>query len=379
MIIAINTIIAVKDGQNEHSNFIRETFFKIISQQANHHFIIIVDKEDHPFSSFANVRTVVSFPQRKNLLQWYWWFNYKIPAILKKHNADVFFSCCAVSNASLHTWQCLFIKDLSFILQPSSLAKKDISFYKKFFQKSIHKADKIFTVSKFCKEEISKFDTKTSAKTVVVYKGINSNIVPMSADEKEKLKATIAEGNEYFVYIGIVDESRNLINLLKAFSAFKKRQKSNMQLIIGGDAGLQYENFMKQLSLFKFKQDVKVFTHLSSKQTKEIIAAGYAFIDISLYECFPSASVSAMQLSVPVIASLKGAMQEICGGAALYADPENVNDIATQMMHLFKDEKFRKKMIEKGNEQAQKFNWNNTADLLWTSVQKSFLKNPVLL
>ena len=86
-----------------------------------------------------------------------------------------------------------------------------------------------------------------------------------------------------------------------------------------------------------------------------------------------------MQLSVPVIASLKGAMQEICGGAALYADPENVNDIATQMMHLFKDEKFRKKMIEKGNEQAQKFNWNNTADLLWASVQKSFLKNPVLL
>jgi glycosyltransferase involved in cell wall biosynthesis len=59
-------------------------------------------------------------------------------------------------------------------------------------------------------------------------------------------------GNEYFIYSGEIGTHKNLLNLLKAFSAFKKRQKSNMQLLIAGkclDGNTKI--FLKALRLFK--------------------------------------------------------------------------------------------------------------------------------
>jgi glycosyltransferase involved in cell wall biosynthesis len=83
----------------------------------------------------------------------------------------------------------------------------------------------------------------------------------------------------------------------------------------------------------------------------------------SLYEGFATQPLEAMKTSVPVIASSKGAMPEILGDAALYADTENFKDIAVKMMQLFRDENVRKELIEKGKIQAEKFNWDVTSKL----------------
>jgi len=163
------------------------------------------------------------------------------------------------------------------------------------------------------------------------------------------------------------------LNLLKAFSAFKKRQKSNMQLLIAGKPSWKYEVFFESLRLFKFKDDVKILKDPSLEELVKITGAAYAIIHPSLYESAAIQPLEAMKSCVPVIASPKGAMPEIYGDAALYADTENFKDIAVKMMQLFKDENLRKELIEKGKIQAEKFNWNITAELLWESIEKCII------
>jgi hypothetical protein len=53
-------------------------------------------------------------------------------------------------------------------------------------------------------------------------------------EEREKLKEVIAGGGEYFFADVTGARKSKVMNLLRAFSLFKKRQRSNMKLVLAG-------------------------------------------------------------------------------------------------------------------------------------------------
>jgi glycosyltransferase involved in cell wall biosynthesis len=61
-------------------------------------------------------------------------------------------------------------------------------------------------------------------------------------------------------------------------------------------------------------------------------------------------------------------MPEVGGDAALYADPQNPDELAKQMLKLYKDETLREEMIKKGLERANEFSWNRSTELLWDQI-----------
>ncbi|MEO6290905.1 MAG: glycosyltransferase, partial [Ginsengibacter sp.] len=103
----------------------------------------------------------------------------------------------------------------------------------------------------------------------------------------------------------------------------------------------------------------------------KITASAYATTYPSLCEDVGSSLINAMKCEVPIITATTGASPEICGDAALYADPQSFEDIALKMMQLFKDEKLRKDLIEKGKLQVQKFNRQNAIKLVWKTIEKT--------
>jgi glycosyltransferase involved in cell wall biosynthesis len=59
------------------------------------------------------------------------------------------------------------------------------------------------------------------------------------------------------------------------------------------------------------------------------------------------------------------------GNAVLYADPMKIGQITEAMIQLVSDEELRKSLIEKGFEQKRKFSWDETAGLLWKSINRT--------
>lgn len=80
----------------------------------------------------------------------------------------------------------------------------------------------------------------------------------------------------------------------------------------------------------------------------------------SLHEGFGFPVIEAMAQGTPVITSNCGALPEVAGDAALYADPVNAGDIAAQIVRVFSNLKLANDLRAKGRERAKLFQWQKT-------------------
>jgi glycosyltransferase involved in cell wall biosynthesis len=165
-----------------------------------------------------------------------------------------------------------------------------------------------------------------------------------------------------------------LITVLKAFSKFKQWQKSSMQLLLYSDGSISDEKFLKSLVTYKYKNDIKLVNAISLKEIALITASAYTVIYPASANDFYEPVIGVMQSGVPLITSPVNTIVEIAGEAALYADPDNVDDMAKHMITVYKDENKKKKMIADGLQYVQQYNFDNAAQLLWQSIVQAMGK-----
>jgi glycosyltransferase involved in cell wall biosynthesis len=372
MIIAVNTRFLLADYLEGIGYFTYEIFMRITADHPEHEFIFIFDRP--PVKKFVfgkNVKTIVTGPPARHPLLWKIWYDYKVPAVLRKYKADVFVSCDGFCSLRTRVPQCLVVHDLSFLHYPSFNRKSHLLFYKRYTPKMLAKASVVATVSAFSKNDLIEKYHIASEKIDIVYSAAKEIFKPVSREEKEAIKQEYTNGKEYFLYTGAIHPRKNLINLLKAYSLFKKRQHSGMKLVLAGRLAWQYKTFAESLKTYKYRNDVVLTGYIEESKLVQLTGAAYALVYPSLFEGFGVPVLEAMQCEVPVITSAGTAMQEIAKEAALYADPEDPASIADKMMLLYKDEKQRNQLIQKGKEVCREYNWDKTAALLWHSIMKA--------
>ncbi len=371
--IAVNTRFLLKNYLEGYGYFVYETFTRISERHPEHTFVFIFDRPpDASFVFKENVKTVVLGPPARHPLLWKFWYDVRLPAILRKYKADLFVSPDGF--CSLHTSvpQCLVLHDLAFLHYPYANKRSHRIYYKRYIPRFLKKARSVATVSAFSKDDILlHYDNIADSKIDIVYSAAKEIFKPVMEDIKNVTKNKFTGGKEYFLYTGAIHPRKNLLNLLKAFSVFKKRQQSNMKLVLAGRLAWKYTSFTKNLSSYKYRDDVILTGYLDEQELAILVGSAYALVYPSLHEGFGVPVLEAMQCAVPVITSYGSAMQEIGADAALYADPRDHFDIGEKMMLLYKDENLRKQLIGKGIKRAAEFSWDRTAALLWTTILKA--------
>lgn len=356
MHIVINTCSLLKTGISEKSKFFKDCINYIIKENQNHSFILIREVKNNKDTILPNQIDLTGAPSSKALLLWKFWYSYTLPKILKKHQAHLFINIDCIS-VNVDVPQCLMIPDFNTITQ--------IGFGKKRNIEILNKAALLITHSTTDKAALIKQYSVPGEKIAVIPLAAHPNFVPIDFIEKESLKEKYAAGMEYFLFIGEISSGNNLITLLKAFSFFKKRQKSNMQLLIATKAVLPDNAFIKSLASYKYKADVKLYFDLSQQEYVKIMAAAYAFIDPALVTTTYIPILQAMQCGVPVILNETVLLKEVCGNAALFTESVNFENLADKMMLLYKDENCRSKFIEHGLQQSRNCSLANSSQLLW--------------
>ncbi|HVG42350.1 MAG TPA: glycosyltransferase family 1 protein, partial [Chitinophagaceae bacterium] len=302
---------------------------------------------------------------------WKYWFDVKVSLLLKRLKADVFLSMDGQCSLTTKVPQCLVVHDLGFLHHPQAYKKSHWLYLKRYTPAFIKKAKALVTVSNFSKQDIIAHYKTNEAKISVVHNGVKDIFTPTGFDEQSTIKEKYTAGAEFFLYTGAIHPRKNLMALLKAFSIFKRRLKSSLKLVLAGRLAWKNDEFLTLLTTYKYKEDVVLTGYLEERELAGLMAAAYALVYPSLFEGFGVPVIEAMKCGVPVLTSKASSMQEVGEEAALYFDPQNIDDIADKLMRIYKDEKERKDLIEKGFMVAQKYNWQKTADGVWKSLMEA--------
>lgn len=345
----VNIAVYIPGSKNPGFNFIVETFFPLLEQIKGHRVIILTDssKELEPLPGFEFVR-VPPMPQYTLFKKI--WFETTLMRLVKRTGADIFVSAANLCFLSSSMFQCILVTDPALI--------------KEVYAK---KARLIIVNSESVKKMLAGKFSIDSNKVAVLYPSFNSKFCFPGISATASTKNKYSGGKEYFLFNGHFSKQDEFIDLLKAFSYFKKRQQSSFKLIILSAITSLFE---KKMESYKYKNDVVVITTNNIEEKAAITAASYAVI--IPFASFDNIAVAlnAMQANVPVIATNSSPVNELPGDAILFAGNE-VKDMSEKMMQLYKDEYLRSQLIEKGKEAAKAFTAERSAHQLWQTILKA--------
>ncbi len=350
MRIAVNTRLLLKDKLEGIGWFTFETLKRITRAHKEHEFIFIFDRKFDPEFIFSdNIIPQVLYPQARHPYLYYLWFEFSIPYILKKYNADLFLSPDGYLSLSSNIKSVAVFHDISFEHYPSDIPPRALRYYKYYFPKFAAKAKRIATVSEYSKQDIVQQYSIDPSKIDVVYNGANENYFPLEEKIILHTKQEITGGSDYFVYIGAIHQRKNIANLLRAFDLFKESDIKNMKLVLVGKKMWWTESLQSAYESMKYREDVIFTGRLETEKLHRVLGSAIALTYISYFEGFGIPLVEAFYSNVPVITSNVTSLPEVAGDAALLVDPFSIPSISEAMQQISSDKKLREELILKGS------------------------------
>ncbi len=168
---------------------------------------------------------------------------------------------------------------------------------------------------------------------------------PVVWDKREYIKQQYSEGREYFYCSAYNSSIEQLTTILKGFSLFKKWQNSGVKLLLA-EMGSISVPVKKLLEHYRYRTDVTLIEEDLSAEA-DIIASSFLTIYMPDEDNTGLRILNYMQAEVPVITRQTGAIAEMAGDGVMYCDSRNIEEIATSLKLIYKDEKYRSQVISK--------------------------------
>jgi glycosyltransferase involved in cell wall biosynthesis len=164
---------------------------------------------------------------------------------------------------------------------------------------------------------------------------------PLAGEEKEEVKNGLTEGKEYFLADTGGMRKEQVVGLLKAFSLFKKRQRSNMRFVLRG------REIPIDLEHYKYRSEICFCGDAGEEEWRRLVGAAYGLV-------LPSGSggltvFNAWKTETPVIDG-------------------DLASLAAQLMTLYTNEGLRAELIGKGRDRLRSYSWERSAGEVWDLV-----------
>ena len=371
MIIAVDT--REHTGIGSSSNWLVGCVDQLANLHPEHQFIVLSDKDalttNHQYSENVSIRLLKQ--PSPGVVFWKIWYDYQLPALLKKIKADLLIATAGMASLRTKIPQVMLVNDLSFLQFPAFYSKKYLRFVQARFPACLEKSRSVLVFSELAKLTLNEQYRVDEKKIKVLPAGSSSNLMLSNQSQTEQIKEKYSAGTEYFLYRGAIHLRSNLVNLLKAFSIFKKKQKSNMRLLIASAESVTDTAFSERLRLYKYRDEVHLMTDVNSQELEDITAAAYACVNLSPLHSDIANLIIALEVGVPVMAGNFHLAIEILGEAAVFANPEVPENIAEKLILLYKDEGKRAALVQAGIQQAARYPPSGAVNQLWENIMET--------
>jgi glycosyltransferase involved in cell wall biosynthesis len=222
-------------------------------------------------------------------------------------------------------------------------------------------ATRIITDSEYSRKEIVHYLRADPAKIEVIYPGVDPGFCRITdSAQLDAVRARYGIDRDYVLCVGIYKPRKNHAGLLQAFRRLLDGG-SHAQLVIAGPM-TEGEPLLRQLAAELGIAEHVVFTgFVDEPELRALYSAARVCACPSFYEGFGFTVLEAMACGAPVVCSSAASLPEVAGEAALYFDPHNPEEMASQLYRAFSDAALRASLMEQGRLNLQRFNWADTA------------------
>jgi len=353
------TIAAFISKTNPADQVLGECLQRIAENNPELHIIIFSEDAIPDHSLKKNMTPVTVQPALRNGLLLHYWSQYKLPYLLRRYHADIFISENSVICLRAKIPQLLIISDAGIANDQFPEYFSFRTYLNKLFPYFTRRASAILTTENPISERIRKKYKLANEKMKDISFGVTTK--QLSWTEKDEMMGRLTDGNDYFLFIYDKTSAAFSIEVLKAFSIFKKWQKSSIQLLLmsSGEDIIS----VKDLHLYKYRDEVKIFHPSDKQELEQVIGSAYALIQFNGSRI----AFQSMAAGVPAIISDNGINRERFEDSARYTQAKH-KEISEQMMRIYKDENEKNQLILKAYELTRLRDWDNTSLRLWETI-----------
>jgi glycosyltransferase involved in cell wall biosynthesis len=155
------------------------------------------------------------------------------------------------------------------------------------------------------------------------------------------------------LYVGTVEERKNISTVLNAWQQVNKRLAGGYQLVLIGKTN--------STMALRLPPGVQYLGYCTDKEKHQWYRGASAFLYPSFYEGFGFPVLEAMTYGVPVVTSFSTALPEVAREAAILVDPYNVYDVAEGLFAALTDPQVRRHLMSVGPALVEQYSWQNAA------------------
>lgn len=244
------------------------------------------------------------------------------------------------------------VHDLISVKYPQYFPWIDARIYASKIRKACRNATRIIAVSRRTKEDIVELFSVDPDKIDVVYQGCHSQFRQDVSEERQKeVRRKYALPEKFIFHLGSLEERKNLLLVVQALEHLPE----DIHLVAIGKRTAYTEKVERYIVGHGLESRVHLFHKVPFEYLPAFYHSASVFVYPSRYEGFGIPLLEALCCGVPVIGATGSCLEEAGGPDSLYVDPDDAQELARNVAHLFSDEGQVRKMREKGREYASKF------------------------
>jgi len=253
-----------------------------------------------------------------------------------------------------------FIKRAGYLLLTSLIAKR---------------ASAVIVPSIFVKEDVTKRLHASPDKIFVTYEAVAGSIkeITLTPTEKKMILNKYHLTQPFIVYTGSVYPHKNVDVLIEGVAKHNKLRELDLELALICSRSVFWDRTNKKIHDMGISNWVKMLGFVDDSDVSKLYSLALALVHPSKMEGFGLTGLEAMSVGLPVISSNTSCLPEVYGDAAMFFNPEKVDELVSCLDLFIKDPQFREELSERGYLQTRKYSWEKMGEET-VAVYKSILK-----
>jgi glycosyltransferase involved in cell wall biosynthesis len=283
---------------------------------------------------------------------------------LAKDGTDVLFAPGNALPARVPCRTVLGVQSLHAFVVPEEMSKFRVAYFRRVVPWSARRADRVLCVSEDLRRKLLQVVPGLDASKVrVVLEGAPDDVERVEDDARVAAvcREFGVEPGRFLLYVSSLNPFKRPETAVAAVAARRSRGE-DWPLVLAGRADGRRADDVRAVARAGGVEDL---VRIVGTVDRGRLAALYTGARVMLYpstvETFGLPPLEAMACGTPVVASNRTSIPEVCGDAALLADPDDREAFGEAVFRALHDEDLRRTLVERGRRRVAELTWRQAA------------------